>query len=167
MKGKAPAPEDSSSGSESAVSEEDSDNIVVDVEAPPAPEVPPAADTQAAKPSSFFFTEEQLGLLDLHISPTSRAKCAICAQEIIKGTLRGGWAFHTRKPNRYIHGSCIPRLDGERARKARIVVENKLANADPFEAPLLVGLFEVLSRQGVLVYCYATYVTYVLLGFMC
>ena len=98
----------------------------------------------------FFLHGGTAWLVDLHISPTSRAKCAICAQDIVKKTLRGGWAFHTGKPNRYVHGSCVPRLDGERARKARIVVENKLANADLFEAPLVAQLFEVLSQQGVL-----------------
>ena len=112
---------DSSSGSESkSHSNEvsDSDNGVADGAPHDLPsdleQVPPqdAARAPPAPSSSFFFREDQLGLLGTHVSPTGRAKCATCSCEIKKGELRGSLAFHIRKPHRYIHGSCIENLMG-------------------------------------------------------
>ena len=81
--------EDSSSGSVSEhSSREDSDKDIHDApERPPVPPQHPAAESASsiARPtSSFFFSEDQLGLRDIHIAPTSRSKCYICSLEIAK-----------------------------------------------------------------------------------
>ena len=128
--------EDSSSGSESEhSSREDSDKDIHDQpERKPVPPQHSAAESASiiARPptSSFFWTEDQLGLRDIHIAPTSRSKCFICSREIARNDLRGSWAYHCRKPHRYIHGSCIPRVDGQRGQRALQIIETILADAN-------------------------------------
>ena len=92
----------------------------------------------------LLFSEAQLGLVDTHISPSGRAKCHICNLVLEKGELRGSWAWSRTKPHRYIHGSCIGRIDGERARRALPVIVASMAEHahDLFQAPLLARIYE-------------------------
>lgn len=145
---------DSSSGLEAnSSSSDDSDQDLVAPLEPAVPPEPSAAGTAAAptpRSSSFVFTEEQLGLRDIHIAATARSKCFICAQDIKKGELRGSWAFNCRKPHRYIHGTCIARIDGEKRQKAFRLVEGLLGNAesDLLRTPKLAEIHDRMQQQG-------------------
>ena len=115
---------------------------------------PESASSIARPPtSSFFWTEDQLGLRDIHIAPTSRSKCFICSREIARNYLRGSWAYHCRKPHRYIHGSCIPRVDGQRGQRALQIIETILADANHDIrrdiAPRLAEIHDKMQRQGI------------------
>ena len=132
---KTPMPEDSSSNSLTDMSDHSSDHISIcdpqadaaDVSVPQAdaadvsvPQAPP----NTLRRGSFFFTHDKLDLVDLHNAPTGSSKCFICGQVIPRDTLRGGFAYDCTKPHRYIHGSCIPKLDGERRARAFSIIES-------------------------------------------
>ena len=61
--------------------------------------------------SSYFMSEEDLGLQAVARASTGRAACRICSGPILKGSLRGQYAWHMRKPHGWVHLDCIPAIE--------------------------------------------------------
>ena len=77
-------------------------------EAEEAIEVP----VSAAAVTSYFYPESRLGIISLQFARSGRAVCALCSKRIALGSLRGCYAWHGKKPSKWIHIDCVGKLPG-------------------------------------------------------
>ena len=107
--------------------------------------------TAAAKRHSFFWQPHQLGVVDVHVSPSPRAKCAICTQVINKGSLRGSYAFHVARPNTYIHVRCCAVIDSDMGKRTMQALHEVLKDGTHVVHTMPDGLSDVIHSYDALV----------------
>ena len=107
------------------------------------------AETAIAR-SSYF--HKQIGFESASLAATARSRCYHCSNYIPKNTLRFAYFFSTKRPSRYMHGSCIvPFVQADsaaRKEQAVSVVQNSAENfADQSIKDEIANILDELLRS--------------------
>ena len=85
------------------------------------------------------------------MSPTARAKCAICTQVINKGSLRGSYAYSVARPHKYIHMRCCAVIDSDMGKRTMQALGEVLKDGTHVVHTMPDGLSDVQSAFNALV----------------
>jgi hypothetical protein len=69
-----------------------------------------ASDYRSGRPIASTYFAQQVGLTDAVVTPRARgkvAKCYLCDEKILEGTVRFVWYFSPVRPSRWLHADCV------------------------------------------------------------